>query len=179
MPTTVSTRRYAQAAFEIAQQKEGLEEWRSDLRKIAELAQDTELVSLLENPKLPFELKAKLAQEALGKVNQLALNLAYLLITKGRLSSANQVADEYDRLLDDYHGIGHARVTTAIPLDDTSRGKLGQRLKAIVGKEVSLSLQVDPNVLGGFVARIDDRVIDCSIRNKLEMLRRSATEVRT
>ena len=102
MPTTVSSRRYAQAAFQIAQQKERLEEWRSDLRKIAKLAQDTEFVSLLENPKLPFELKAKLAQEALGKVNPLALNLAYLLITKGRLSSASQIADEYDRLLDDY-----------------------------------------------------------------------------
>lgn len=179
MPTTVSSKRYAQAAFEIAQQKEKLEEWRSDLRRIAELARDAEFTSLVENPKLPFEPKAKLAQAALGKVNPLALNLAYLLIAKGRLKSASQIADEYDRLLDDFHGIGHARVITAVPLDDTNRERLSQRLEAIIGRKVSLSLQVDPNVLGGFVARIDDRVIDCSIRNKLEMLRRSVVKVGT
>lgn len=179
MPTTVSSKRYAQAAFEIAQQKEKLEEWRSDLRRIAELARDAEFTSLVENPKLPFELKAKLAQEALGRINPLALNLAYLLIAKGRLKSASQIADEYDHLLDDFHGIGHARVITAIPLDDTNREKLSQLLEAMIRKKISISLQVDPSVLGGFVARIDDRVIDCSIRNKLEMLRKSAVEVGT
>lgn len=179
MPTTVSSKRYAQAAFEIAQQKEKLEEWRSDLRRIGELAQDAEFVSLLENPKLPFEPKAKLAQEALGRINPLALNLAYLLIAKGRLKSASQIADEYDRLLDDFHGIGHARVITAIPLDDTNREKLSQLLEAMSRKKISIRLQVDPNVLGGFVARIDDRVIDCSIRSKLEMLRKTVVEART
>ena len=179
MPTTVFSKRYAQAAFEIAQQKEKLEEWHSDLRRIAELARDAEFTSLVENPKLPFQPKAELAQEALGRINPLALNLAYLLIAKGRLKSASQIADEYDRLLDDFHGIGHARVITAVPLDDTNREKLSQLLEAIIGRKVSLSLQVDPSVLGGFVARIDDTVIDCSIRNKLEMLRKSVVEAGT
>ena len=67
MPATVSSKRYAQAVFEIASEKNELEKWQPDLKRIAELAQDSETMSLLENPKVPFELKAKLAQEKLGK----------------------------------------------------------------------------------------------------------------
>ena len=178
MPATVSSKRYAQAAFQIAQGSKTLEEWRPDLRRIAELAQDSEIASLLENPILPFELKAKLTQERLGKINPLALNFAYLLIVKGRLKSASQVADEYERLLDDYYGIGRAEVTTAIPLEDADKERLSQRLEAVVGKKVSVRLQVDPSILGGFIARIDDSLIDCSVRNRLQNLRRSLVEIR-
>ena len=131
--TTTFAKRYAQAAFEIAQEKNELEKWQSDLRKIAELIQDAEFTDLVENPKLAFELKAKLLEEKLGKINPLALNLAYLLVIKGRLKSTGQIADEYERLLDDYHGIRHAEVTTAVPLDDADKKKLSQRLEAIAG----------------------------------------------
>lgn len=178
MPIITSAKRYAQAAFEIAQEKNKLEEWRLDLRKIAELTQDSEFISLLENPKLPFELKAKLTQERLDKINPLALNLAYLLIVKSRLKSAGQIADAYERLLDDYYGIRHAEVTTAIPFDDINKEKLSQRLEAIIGKKVSISLQVDPNILGGIVTRIDDSLVDASIRNKLEVLKKSLVETK-
>jgi len=178
MPATVSSKRYAQAAFQIAQENNTLEEWRPDLRRIAELAQDSEIASLLENPKLPFELKMKLAQERLDKISPLALNFAYLLIAKSRLKSAGQVADEYERFLDDYYGIGRAEVTTAIPLERADRERLNQRLEIVVGKKVSVRLQVDPNILGGFIARIDDSLIDCSVRNRLRNLRRSLVEIR-
>ncbi len=178
MPTTTFAKRYAQAAFRIAQEKNELQEWRPDLREIAELMQDLEFAALVENPKLPFELKAKLAQERLGKINPLALNLAYLLIAKGRLKSAGQIADEYEHLLDDYYGIRHAEVITAIPLDDADKERLSHRLEAIVGKKVSVSLQVDPNILGGVVARINDSLIDGSIHNKLEIMKKSLVETR-
>lgn len=176
MPATVSGKRYAQAVFQIALEKNALEKWQPDLRRIVEITQDSELMSLLEHPRLPFEVKAKLTQGRLGGVNPLALNLACLLLAKGRLKSANQIADEYDRLLDNYRGIRHAEVITAVPLDDTSGEKVRQGLENVIGERVSISLQVDPSILGGFIARIDDCLIDCSIRNKLWQLRRSLVE---
>src|SRR4030065_102281 len=112
MPITTSVKRYAQAVFEIALERNKIKEWQSDLRKIARLIQDTEFASLIENPKLPFELKAKLAREILGKINPMALNLVYLLIAKGKLKNAGQLADEYERLLNDHYGIKTAEVTT-------------------------------------------------------------------
>jgi F-type H+-transporting ATPase subunit delta len=173
MPITTSVKRYAQAVFEIALESNKLKEWQSDLRKIARLIQDTEFASLIENPKLPFELKAKLAREILGKINPMALNLVYLLIAKGKLKNAGQLADEYERLLNDHYGIKTAEVTTAIALDNTERERLSHHLEAIIGKKVSVNIQVNPDILGGFIARIDDSLIDGSIRNKLEMLKKS------
>ena len=173
MPITTSVKRYAQAVFEIALESNKLKEWQSDLRKITQLMQATEFTSLIENPKLPFELKAKLAREMLGKINPMVLNLVYLLISKGKLKNVGQLVDEYERLLNDHHGIKTAEVTTAIALDNTERERLSHHLESIVGKKVSVNIQVNPDILGGFIARIDDSLIDASIRNKLEMLKKS------
>ena len=178
MPVTSFTKRYAQAVFEIAIESNKLEEWRSDLGKIAQLMRDAEFAVVIENPKLPAELKAKLAQEKLGKINPLALNLVYLMMAKDRLKYTDHIANEYGRLLDDHYGITHADVTTAIPLDDTDKKRLINQLDTIVDKKVSVNLQVDPDILGGFVARIGDSLIDASIRNKLNELKRSLAETR-
>ena len=176
MSATLSSKRYAQAAFEIAKDNNKLEEWLPDLNKIAELTHDPEVASFLENPKVPFESKAKLAQEALEGISPLALNLAYLLIAKGKAGAAKQIASEYHRLLDEYHGIKHAEITTAVPLDDASKKILGQRLESMIGKKVSISLQVNPEVLGGFIARIGDSLVDFSIQNKLNLLKKELVE---
>ena len=63
MPVTLSSKRYTQVIFEIALGKNELAKWQPDLKRIAELAQDSEVMALLENPKDPFELKTRLAQE--------------------------------------------------------------------------------------------------------------------
>jgi F-type H+-transporting ATPase subunit delta len=178
MPVTISVKRYAQAVFEIALESDKLKEWQSNLTKIAKLVEDEEFVGLAENPKIPFDLKAKLVQEKLGKTNPMALNLIYLLMAKGKLKNAKQLADEYERLLNEHSGIKNAEVTTAIPLDTTERERLVQHLEAIVGKKIRLKIQIDPDILGGFVARIDDSLIDGSIRNKLEMLKKNLAETR-
>jgi len=172
MPITTSVKRYAQAVFEIALESKKLKEWQSNLGKIAQLARNTEFTTLVENPKITFELKAKLVREILGKINPMALNLVYLLIAKGKLKDAGKLADEYERLLNDHYGIKSAEVTTAIALDRTEREKLSHHLETIVGKKVSIKIQVNPDILGGFIARIDDSLIDGSIRNKLEMLKK-------
>lgn len=173
MPITTSVKRYAQAVFEIALESNKLKEWQTELKKIAQLTQDTEFMALVENPKLPFELKAKLVQEILGGISPLALNLIYLLITKGKLKNAGQLADDYERLLNNHYGIKSAEVTTAIALDNAERERLSHHLEAIIGKKVNVNIQVNPDILGGFIARIDDSLIDGSIRNKLEILKKS------
>ena len=178
MPVTTSVKRYAQAVFEIALENNKLKEWQSNLTKIAKLVQDDEFAGLAENPKVPFDLKTKLVQERLGKINPMALNLVYLLILKGKLKTANPISEEYNYLLNEHYGIKNAEVTTAIPLDNVEQEKLGQNLESLVGKKVSMNMQVNPEILGGFIARIDDSLIDGSIRNRLEMLKKRLAETR-
>src|SRR4030043_2077095 len=125
MPVTTSVKRYAQAVFEIALEGNKLKDWQSNLTKIANLVQDDEFVSLAENPQIQFDLKTKLVQERLGKINPMALNLVYLLISKGKLKTASQISEEYNRLLNEHNGIEKAEGTTAVPLDSKEIERLG------------------------------------------------------
>ena len=165
-------KRYSQAVLEIAQDKGELDGWQSDLGKIAGLGEDAALVALLENPKLPFNQKAKLLAERLGDINHLALNLVYLLVAKGRLNLAGEIADEYQRLLDDYRGIEPAEVITAVPLDDEAKLWVAERLSTVIGKKVVIKSEVDPSLIGGMVARVGGKLLDGSTRSRLEALKK-------
>lgn len=173
MSITTSSKRYAQAVFQIAKERNTLDEWEIDLRKIADLMQNAEFASVIENPKLSFDLKAKLTKEVLGKVSPLAFNFAYLLITKNKFKNAGQIAQEFDSLLNEYHGMRHAEVITAVPMDTRDKIELSQRLAAIMGSKIEAEFRVDHAILGGFIARVNGSLIDGSIRNKLELLKTS------
>jgi F-type H+-transporting ATPase subunit delta len=173
MPRIISGKRYAQAAFELALEKGELEVWQADLSKAAGIASDTELMSLLENPKLRFDTKKGLLEKPLGKVIPLVLNLACLLMSRGKLKIIGNVAEHYNRLLDAHNGIERADIITALPLDDEGTDTLARRLGAIVGHTIIIDAHTDPSVIGGFRARIGDVLIDGSIHNRLESLRHS------
>ena len=145
-------RRYAQAIFEIALEKEELEQWQSDLQKMVSAIGDTTLLAALESPKLKFDDKTGLLSKRLGDVNPLALNLVHLLIARASIGLIGDIADEYQRLLDSYHGIEPAEVITAVPLDDRDIQKLAEKLSALVSKKVVLKSEVDPEIIGGIVA---------------------------
>jgi len=166
------SRRYSQAVFEIALEKQELDSWQSDLKKIASLSEDATFIALLQSPRLRFEDKAKLLAELLSDINPLALNLVYLLVARGRLDTAGEIADEYQQLLDSYRGIAQAEVTTAMPLSDEDRLKLARRLGAIVGKEVVLKSEVDSGLIGGIVVRIGGKLVDGSTHSQLQTLKR-------
>jgi F-type H+-transporting ATPase subunit delta len=173
MPRIASGKRYAQAAFELALERDELDGWQTGLKQIAGIAQDEKLVALLENPKLPFAAKENLLRECLGEINPLALNLVYLLVSRGRLGLAGSISQEYDKLVDTHRGIEHAEVITTLPLGDKDKELISGRLGEMVGHEVVIDVQVDSSIIGGFKAKIGDMLVDGSIRHRLESLRKS------
>ncbi len=175
MARRIHARRYAQAVFNIALERNELDRWQSDLEKIAGLSEDSAFIALMENPKVRFEDKAKILAKPLEDINPLALNLVYLLMTRGRLSLIVDVADEYRRLLDSHRGIEQAEVITAVPLDAKERQRLEKDLGTMVGKKVVLQPRVDPSLIGGFIARIDGKLLDGSTHSKLIALRDKIT----
>ena len=175
MARKIFARRYTQAIFSIALEKQELDRWQADLEKIAVLGEDAELNALLESPKIHFDKKAKLLSELLGDINPLALNLACLLVTRGIFSTAGAIADEYQRLLDSHRGIERAEVVTAVPLEEEEKRKLKEHLGAMVGKKIMLQPGVDESLIGGIVARIGGKLMDGSTRRKLEVLRKELT----
>ena len=172
MARRASARRHAQAVFEIALERDELEGWREDLRKISDVMGDFLFSLYLEAPNIPFKDKEALLGERLEGISQFAMNLVHLLVVKGRVRIAEGIASEYERLVDAYYGIEHAEVTTAIPIDEERREGIAQSLSEKWGKRVVLSTRVDPDIDGGLVIRIGDRLIDGSTKGKLAQLRR-------
>jgi F-type H+-transporting ATPase subunit delta len=172
MRIEVAAKRYAQAAFDIARERDELDRWVEDLRAIADLAAQPGVVELLASSRVPFEVKERLLRSGLADVSPLALNLARLLVQKGRIALAGQVRDEYQRLLDEHRGMAQALVLTAVPLSEDEERAVAQRLRELTGKEIVLERRVDPEIMGGLVARVGDRLIDGSTRTRLLELRR-------
>jgi len=172
MAVKANVRRYSQAVFEIALETKELDRWQSDLEKIVSMAEDAAFMALLESPRFHFDKKAGLLSKRLKGISPLALNLVLLLVTRGRLSRIGDIADEYRRRLDGYRGIEPAAVTTAVPLEEKDRAKLTEHLGALVGKKMVLKCEVDPDLIGGIVARIGGKLLDGSTRSKLTALKR-------
>ncbi len=176
MPRISSGRRYAQAAFELALEKNELESWQQGLRKIADLAKDEEIMALFQNPRLPFPAKKTLLEKQLGEINPLAFNLALLLVSKGILRRVGDILQQYNALLDAHQGMKRAKVVAALPLGDQESKAISRRLGEIVERKVVIDAQVDPSIIGGFIARVGDTLIDGSIRQRLETLKKSLLE---
>ena len=171
MPRKFNTRRYAQAVFEIALEKKELERWQSDFDKVVDAISDNTFLAVLESPKIKFEDKSRLMAR-LGDISPLALNLVMLLVTRGGVNMMGEIAEEYRRRLDEYHGVQTAEVVTAIPLDNKDNEKLSDTLGTMTGKKVVLKSGVDPEILGGIVARVGGKLLDGSTRSKLIALKK-------
>ena len=172
MPRRAYPRRYAQAIFEIAQEANELDRWLSDLQLIATLVGDAEIKAFLESPKLHFKEKERLLTERLKGLNPVALNLVMLLVHRGRLHLAGEIAAEYQRRLDGERGIEHAEVSTAIGLDEAETNKLAERLGKMLGKKVVIEAHTNPAIIGGLVVRVGDKALDGSTKAKLDTLKK-------
>ncbi|MFC1917356.1 ATP synthase F1 subunit delta [Chloroflexota bacterium] len=168
-------KRYAQAIFEIALEKKELERWQDELYQIAGIVGAAGVREALENPKFSSEAKAQLISEQLPEINKLVLNLVNLLITQGKLEGLEEIVAEYRRLVNSYHGIQQAKVTTAVPLDDGQKEILADKLASLMGSKVTIESQVDTSLVGGFIARIDGKLLDGSTRSNLLALKKELT----
>lgn len=177
MPDASSEKRYAQAFFELAVEREQLENWRDELHEAEGLLLRGGLIELLESPRVPFNEKKIFITQKLSKINKLTQNLIFLLVAKGKLKILKGVREQYNILLDAHFGITHADVTTALPLSDEEKQGLSDRLEEIAGKKVVIDNQIDPNIVGGFRARFGDMVVDGTVHNILELLKRSLRQV--
>ncbi|MBM3131617.1 MAG: ATP synthase F1 subunit delta [Chloroflexi bacterium] len=176
MAGEIIAKRHAQAVFQIALERGELEKWRSDLTLLGQVFSDPEVVTHLDDPKVKFEDKKKVIARALPHLSGLALNLVYLLILRRRVRVMPQLAEEYGRLVDRRQGIEHAEVTTAAPIDESVKGRFLDELAKITGRKIVLSTKTDPGIIGGFVARVGDKVIDGSVRTRLEKLKKELAQ---
>ncbi len=173
MVASIHAKTVAKGLFELALAQKDPVRWLAELRRMDDLVQDEALAKLLRNPGVAFPEKAKVLAERAGGLDKEMVNTVRLLLEKDELKALDDVVLEYQRLLDAYHGIEGAltaEVETPIPLDEPERLALGERLTAIMGRPVVIRATVDPSLLGGIRIKVGDKLIDGSVRHRLEMI---------
>jgi F-type H+-transporting ATPase subunit delta len=163
-------RRYAEAAFQLADRDGSIETWRRELEQAA-AATDGQLMAVLANPALPLDQRLQAADRVLAGLSQSVRNTVLLLVRRGRIEQLPRVVAEFVRLDERRRGITHATATSAAPLTDPEVQALTARLEQMIGGQIALTTDIDENLLGGLVVRFGDRLIDGSVRGRLERLR--------
>ena len=164
-------RRYAIAALQLALENEGIERWEQDLSRASEALSNEDFSSFLEAPQVPDEAKLRGIDTLLGDLSPLVKNMVSLLAVRGEIPSFPMVLTDFQDMANERRGIALAEVTTAVPLDDARRERLRRGLSELTGKRISLTEQVEPDIIGGIVAKVGDRLIDGSTRTKLRTMR--------
>ncbi len=173
MPRTPTASRYAQAAFEIARDSGAIDAWADDLQRAQEVVGVGDIRAYLEVPKVSFASKMEVLRTSLSGLNPLVVNLVAILTARNKVGLLPSIAEAYQRLTDDHLNRVRAEVVTAVPMEDQQRDRLAGQLAELLGKEVAITTSEEPEVLGGMIARVGDRIIDGSIRGRLRGLRRS------
>jgi F-type H+-transporting ATPase subunit delta len=174
----IAARRYAEAAFQIAREQGTEEGWSEGLSLMAAVFSDPEAAAVMQEARISTADKMRLAESVLAGVDPLVLNLARLLVHRGRTALVPQIDEAYGELVDAERGVAHAVVTTAVPLSEGEAATVAEKLSEISGRQVVIETQVDEGIIGGLVARIGDKLIDGSTRSRLLALKRRLAEAR-
>jgi len=170
-PVTAA-RRYAEAAFEVALRDDQLDRWAADLTVAADILGRPEVEPIVHSPAVPLAQRLGLVSGLLeSRIQPGALRLVSLLVTRGRIGVLGRVAEEYTRLLNTHRGVVMATVTSAVPLTADETAAIRSRVEAMAGSAVDLRTEVDPDLIGGMTIQVRDRLLDASIRGRLERLR--------
>ena len=164
-------RRYAIAALQLALENEGISRWEQDLSRAADVLSDDDFLALLLAPQVSDEAKLNGIATLLGDVAPLVFNMVSLMAVRGDIGSFSEVYSTFLEIANEHRGIALAEVTSAVPLDDGRRERIRFSLADITGKKVTMTERVDPQILGGIVARVGDQLIDGSTRTILRSMR--------
>jgi F-type H+-transporting ATPase subunit delta len=167
-----AVRRFAEAAFQVATRDETVDLWRSELETAAAIVADEKVGHALANPSIPLVERTATAEATFSKiVSRPVLNLIGLMLRRGRIEELPRLAAEFRRLDNARQGITLATATSASPLSPDEVRALTERMEQYTGGRIVLDVKVDPSLLGGMVVRVGDRLIDGSVRSRLERLR--------
>jgi F-type H+-transporting ATPase subunit delta len=168
---------YARSLFEVAKEHDVLDEIHEQLGTWADaLAENRTLQVFFFSPRFsPSEKK-----EAIGRVidggDPRFVNFLELLAERHRLPVMFRIRRTFDELWREEHKLLPVEVTTAVELDEAVVRSIGERIEQRTGRKVELTSKVDPDIIGGLVLRVGNRILDASVHGRLERLRRQITK---
>jgi F-type H+-transporting ATPase subunit delta len=164
---------YARSLFEVASEQKKIDEIKEQLGQFADaLQEDQNLQVFFFSPYFSTKEKEEGLAKALDGADEAFVNFLELLIENHRMPVIFRVRREYDRLWEEENRLLPVTITSAVELDKKTVGEIGDKIAEQTGRKVELSSQVDSDILGGIVVRVGNQVLDASVRNRLEQLRK-------
>ncbi|TAK46900.1 MAG: F0F1 ATP synthase subunit delta [Xanthobacteraceae bacterium] len=171
--------RYATAVFELAREARSVDAVKTDLDRFdALMVESGDLMRLVRSPVFAAGLQVRALSAVLDKagISGLAAQLLKVLAANRRLFAVRDVIKAFRTLVARFKGEVSAEVTVAEKLSDKNLDALKSALKTVTGKDVDLSVKVDPAIIGGLVVKLGSRMIDSSLRTKLNSIKHAMKE---
>jgi len=167
-------RRYALALYKVAEEKGNVEQYLEELRNIVALINnDKDFLQLIKHPQVSTSSKKKLFEQVFkGKINDDLLSFLLVLIDKGRILQLDGKLKEMEKIHLEKNNKVVADVTTVIPLAGEERKDLIEKLEKKFNKKVLLEEHIDSSILGGVYVKVDNEVIDGTVKSKLEEMKK-------
>ena len=167
-------KRYALALYTVAEEKGKIEEYMSELREIVALMRDDlEFLKIIKHPLISTSAKKKMFIKIFkGKIDEELLSFLLILIEKDRILFTAQKLSEMEKIHLERNNTLLVEVKTVIPLQDTERENLRNKLKDMYDKKIIFEERLDKNIIGGVYIRVGDDVIDGTIKNKLDEMKK-------
>jgi F-type H+-transporting ATPase subunit delta len=164
---------YARSLFEVAKEQGKLDEVREQLGQFADAMQaDRDLQVFFFSPYFSTPEKDDGLDRAVSGADETLVNFLKLLIENHRMPVIFRVRRGYDELWEEENKLLPVQITSAVALDEATVKQIGDRIAEQTGQRVDLSASVEPDILGGIVVRVGNQVLDASVRNRLEQLRK-------
>ncbi len=171
--------RYATALFELARDEKSVDAVKADLDKFAVLlSESADLARLVRSPVFTADDQRKALGAVLAKagISGVTANFLNVLTANRRLFAVSDVIRAFNALVAKFKGEATADVTVAEPLSDKNLDALKGALKSVTGKDVALNVKVDPSIIGGLVVKLGSRMVDSSLRTKLNSIKHAMKE---
>jgi F-type H+-transporting ATPase subunit delta len=171
--------RYAMALFDLARDEKSVDAVKADLDKFdAMLAESQDLNRLVRSPVFTSDIQGKALSAVLAQagITGIAANFLKLLTANRRLFIIRDAITSFRALVAKYKGEATADVTVAEPLNDKNLDSLKAALKSVTGKDVVLNVKVDPSIIGGLIVKLGSRMVDSSLRTKLNSIKHAMKE---
>ena len=166
--------RYANSLLTSAIEKGNLKTVAGDMEMVfSSLQASEELTRTLSSPVIKPQLKASIMEEVFkSKVSKETMDFLKFVIDKNREDLLESIVKKFLELRDQQEGIVNVNVRSAVELSDDQKEKLRQNFEKVLNKKIRFSFIIDPNVIGGFVAKVGDTVFDASLKHQLEILKK-------
>jgi F-type H+-transporting ATPase subunit delta len=165
--------RYSRALFQLAEEKKLLDKVSADMLFISETCRIGEVKEVLDSPIIVPSKKTSIFHSILEKnIEKISLSLVDLLIKNGREKHLPAVARVFRDDALKYRGITETHLTTAVPVNDKVKKQISELISSVFNTKVELRENIDKEIIGGFILKVNDNFIDGSIRNKLRKIKK-------